>query len=222
MTLAEIVDETRRLIESGDMVSAMSFSGQAVAQLNNQLAGSGTDKAKSGRLLADLLFAVDNHVRILFTQEMFSEVFTTVTVALSQSLVAQSNGVAADCATVSGHIDEATMLLLADALAALLNMVESNPPQPQTVEADHLSALLLATASLLYHAYKRVLKSAPSNPDLHDVYQMLSRIQPLGAIRAGIDINGKSVNVDDNADNQGEIYGDMLGRAVAMGWFTED
>lgn len=216
--LSEIVEETRRLLSEGDPLGALSWSGEAVARFHARWGEAVREKTPSAALLRDLLFATDNHIRILFTQNLYTDIFTTAIVALAQATADETfTPHKENPDDVERHIAAGRMLLLADALAALMRHVEANPPAPESPEADHLSAMVIETASILYDAYREVLADSPDNPDLHEVYAMLRQLQPAGAIRSAVNIAGKETPVDDT----GAYLGDLLGRALAIGWLKD-
>lgn len=217
-SLAETVEETRRLLSEGDPLGALSWSGEAVARFHAQWGNAVREKRPSAAELRDMLFAADNHIRILFTQNLFTDIFTTAAVALAQATADPAFATSKpNPDETERHIDGGRMLLLADALAALMRHVEANPPQPSSPEADHLSAMVIETASLLYEAYRQTMSHSPGNPDLHDVYSMLSQLQPSGAIRSSLTVAGNNIPASDT----GAILGDILGRALALGWLND-
>lgn len=217
-TLTETVEETRRLLAEGDPLGALSWSGETVARFHARWGEAVREKALSAPHLRDLLFATDNHIRILFTQSLYPDIFTTAIVALAQATSDEAFSPGKENPDeTERHITAGRMLLLADALAALMRHVESNPPTPGSPEADHLSAMVIESASILYAAYREVLSHSPSNPDLQEVYAMLRQLQPAGAIRSSVNIAGK----DTPAEDIGAYLGDLLGRALAIGWLND-
>lgn len=217
-TLATIVATTRDFLTQGSLQEAASYSGEAVARLHERWSSCLREHTPSAAALADTLFAVDNHLRVLFTSGMFTEIFSTAIVALAQAAIDPSfspHATNADDAT--RLVADGRMLLLADAVSALTRYVEDNPPLPDSPEAAHMSAMLTITASLLFDAYRQVNSQSPANPDLPEVYTLLRQFQEMGAIATTIDIQGIPTPISDI----GSLLGDLLGRALALGWIGD-
>ncbi len=217
-TLQDIVNTTRQLLADECFQEAASYSGEAVACMHSRWNNALRGNQPSSMLLADTLFAVDNHLRVLFTRNMFTDIFTTAIVALAQATVDESfSPLISNPTPQSVLVAQGRMLLLADAVSALTRYVESNPPEPQSHEADHLSNMLLITASLLYGAYTQVKEQAPDNPELPEIYSLLRQFQQMGAIATSIDIKGTPTQLTEI----GPLLGDLLGRSIALNWLND-
>lgn len=214
-SLDQIVATTRAMMAEGRCDDAARYSGEAVARLHQSVAQARFNHAATSMQLADMLFAIDNHLRVLFTQSLYTDIFTTAIVALAQSLadVAAIN----DDDSLKIDVNSACMLLMGDALSALIGFTQSAPPVPDSPEADYLSNMLVESASLLFVAYNKIKAANPDNPELPAVYDLLNQLLPLGAIRSTVVIADKEIPAED----AGALLGDLLGRAMALGWFAD-
>ena len=208
-SLIEIADTTRRFIAEGDIQAALSYSGEQLALLHS-LWG---NEVRAGRpaqsLLAEMLLALDNHARVLISQGLFTDAYTTSIVALAQAIGSTKHD--------DVNVVRAEMTVLSVATVALMQYVEATPPSDETASA-HLSAMIVETASLLYHKYKAVMADDPQCPALPDIYSLLKQLLSMGAVTDGsVKIGDRDVPVSD----QGAILGDLLGRALALGWLAD-
>lgn len=217
-SLYQIVETTRDLLSQGCFQEAASYSGEAVARLHSRWNVALHSGEPSAMLLADTLFAVDNHLRVLFTQNLYSDIFSTAIVALAQAVSDPSfSPTATEATEESKLVADGRMLLLADAVSALTRYVESNPPAPDSPDAEHLSTMIMISASLLFGSYRQVNSLSPTNPDLPEIYSMLRQFREMGAIATTINIQGSPVDISDI----GALLGDLLGRALALGWLND-
>lgn len=212
----DVVAETRRLLADGDYAQAVAYSGEEFAKLHGRWAAAGSDVDAAAPLMLDMLLVADNHLRVLFTGRLFTEIFSTAMVTMGRTLMTDLPDAESLRPTVL-RIQSARMLIVADALTALMNYVEMDPPKPSSPEAQHLSALLAETASMLYNYYNKVKSDSPDDPELPEIYALLNQLMPLGAIRTAVVINNTEVPTSDT----NAMIGDMLGRVLALGWLTD-
>lgn len=208
-TTAEIIDNTRYLLSTGDFEEAARQSGEAVARAHSRWGEAVNSSLPSTTLLVELFDLLDNHLKVLITQGLYTEIFTTSMVALAQST--------SDPSFESDEVAPSRMLLLADAVVALIHYANSVPMDPDSPQAEHLANMIIETSSLLFNVYKRVNEMG-ENEHVKDIYDMLYDLKEHNALRSTVMISGNEVPIEDSS----AVIGDLLGRALAMGWINDE
>lgn len=191
-----------RMLDSGAIDEAIRFSAETLADADERWTESRNSGAGSSEALARRQNAGGWHVEALMLGGYDSEAFATALMLLLGAAIDQSR---------DNVIDASHLKLFYLALSAfnrLSPQLEANPDA-----AIHAPKIIGYLASLLYDVYRRVAAGEPSNPYLRPSYELLTSLQPVGAIQwPEVDVNGTPVGVDRPAD----IIGDAVGRSRAL------
>lgn len=202
--------ESMRLINSGKIEEALRLSSENLVEADNQLRQKFDQRENIALCLDAFAIAADAHVMSLVASEEPREAFSVTLLSLMQ--------INALKAFASESIEKGIFKLL----LSLLNLNEimtSNEPEPIDDESTtHMTKIMEYSFSLFKGCVERLKLNEKKFPDdilLGD--KIIRRAGEYFEIQYPlVDVNGKEIDVADPT----EIYADLAGRAVAIGWLN--